>query len=328
MLTRVSDVVVTGAGGSIGSELVRQLLPSCARIVALDFSESNLFEALSSFSDNELKKILPVVGSAAENATWANLSNRGVTPECVYHAAAYKHVPLSQDNPESYFYNNYGSTREVLDYCATVGASFVLISTDKAVCPVNIMGMTKRLCEFLTKTRSGFPRAIVRFGNVLNSAGSVVPIFKRQIEAGGPLTITDRRASRFFMSIQEAVGIVLNASDLVSLECPILALDMGPPMSIYSMAINMIEQSGKRAVDFEPKADSQIQIVEIGLRSGEKLNEKLSYSTLKETDVFRVRECEESVRDFAALEIYLDEMLAKTSSPDWSRIDWSTGEFR
>ncbi|MGE4554481.1 MAG: polysaccharide biosynthesis protein [Desulfovibrionaceae bacterium] len=264
-------VLVTGCGGSIGSELVRQLVRfSPGRLVLVDHSEYNLYQI-----EMELKWELgftayaTVLGSVADAALMDEVFGRE-RPALVLHAAAYKHVPMLERNPWQAVANNILGTRTVMDAAGRHGAErFVLVSTDKAVRPCNVMGASKRVAERLMEARSGRGTvfAAVRFGNVVGSSGSVVPLFRRQIERGGPVTVTHPEVTRYFMSISEACQLILQAGAMAR-GGEIFVLDMGVPVRIADMARDLIRLSGK-----EPDVD--VPIVFTGLREGEKLYEEL-----------------------------------------------------
>ena len=266
-------VLVTGAGGSIGSELSRQVCNlSISRLLLLDNSENSIFEI-----ENDLRKsaagieIVPVVGDIRDCRLLKRLFAQH-QPQIVLHAAAHKHVPIMESHPSEAFLNNVIGTREVLDAALEHRAArFVFISSDKAVEPTSVMGATKRMGEMLLQNRARLSRdtclASVRFGNVVGSRGSVVPIFLKQIAEGGPITLTDERMTRYFMTAGEAVQLVLLASTLASLG-EIYTLDMGDPVMIGSLARKLVEMSGLR-----PEKDVPIEIV--GIRPGEKIREAL-----------------------------------------------------
>jgi len=273
-----ASVCVTGAGGSIGSELCRQILAlKPRRLVLLERSEPSLYaihQELSGLLPVDVE-VVPVLGSAA----YAPLVERcfkehGV--EVVFHAAAYKHVPLVEANPLAGLANNVLSTRVVCDAARRCGArQLVLISTDKAVRPTNVMGASKRLAELVVQAQPPGPTrfAMVRFGNVLGSSGSVVPLFRRQIAAGGPITLTHPEIIRYFMTIPEAAQLVLQAAVLAE-GGDVLLLDMGEPVRIKALAEQMVRLSGlSPKVGSNPNGD--IEIVCTGLRPGEKLYEEL-----------------------------------------------------
>jgi FlaA1/EpsC-like NDP-sugar epimerase len=276
MSERISGktVLVTGGGGSIGSELCRQLARiGPTAIVVLEHSEFNLYEI-----ERELKTrfpdlhVFPVLGDVCETAAVERVF-RKYAPQIVFHAAAYKHVPLLEDHIRAAVRNNVMGTRCVADLADRYDAeSFVLISTDKAVNPVNIMGATKRLAELYCNglgSQSNTRFVTVRFGNVLGSAGSVVPLFRKQIESGGPVTVTHPDITRFFMTIPEACTLILQ-SEVLGDGGETFVLDMGEPVRIKYLAQQMIRLAGK-----EPGED--IEITYTGLRPGEKLFEELFY---------------------------------------------------
>lgn len=269
-------VLVTGGAGSIGSELARQIAGFCpARLILFEQAESPLY-----FVHLELARtypgleIVPVIGDITDGARVESVFNT-YHPDYVFHAAAYKHVPMMEANVVEAVRNNVMGTLRVAECAARHGAQkFVLISTDKAVNPSSVMGTTKRLAELivlghpvLRASRTDF-RA-VRFGNVLGSDGSVIPLFKRQIAAGGPVTVTDPKARRYFMSIPEAVQLVLQAAALPEAARRITMLDMGEPVAIVDLAEQLIRLSG-----LVPYRD--VHIVFTGLRPGEKLDEELT----------------------------------------------------
>ena len=273
---RDRTVLVTGAGGSIGSELCRQIArcrPNA--LVILDHSEPALFTI-----EQELKKdfqevpVIAVVASILDETRLQRIF-RESSPEIVYHAAAHKHVPMMEFQPDEAIRNNAFGTRCLIRTAARFGVErFVLISTDKAINPTSVMGATKRLAElYLQAFQQQHPGktrfSAVRFGNVLGSSGSVIPIFKQQIQNGGPVTVTHPEMTRFFMTIPEAVGLVLTSSSL-STGGEIFVLDMGEPVRIRDLACQMIELSGLR-----PGKDIEIQYTTI--RPGEKLYEEISH---------------------------------------------------
>ena len=269
-------VLVTGGGGSIGSELCRQIA-RCApkKLVVFDIYENNAYdiqqELIRKYGD--ALSISVEIGSVRERARLEAVF-RAYRPEIVIHAAAHKHVPLMEHSNAEAIKNNVFGTYNTADMAEKYGAEkFILISTDKAVNPTNVMGATKRLCEMVVQCRTDSKTAFVavRFGNVLGSNGSVIPLFRRQIEAGGPVTITDKRIIRYFMTIPEATGLVMQAGAMAG-KGELFVLDMGKPVRILDLAENMIKLSG-----FTPYEDIDIQ--EIGLRPGEKLYEELLIKT-------------------------------------------------
>ena len=265
-------ILVTGGGGSIGSELCRQIAHYHPReLIILDIYENNAYEI-----QQELRRTygdalnLSVEIASVRDAAKLDEIFEKYRPDIVFHAAAHKHVPLMENSPSEAIKNNIFGTYHVADAAERCGVKkFVMISTDKAVNPTNVMGATKRFCEMIMQSRydSATEYCAVRFGNVLGSNGSVVPLFKEQIAKGGPVTVTDKRITRFFMTIPEAVQLVLEA-DTMAQQSQIFVLDMGEPVRILDLAENMIRLSG-----FEPYQD--IAIEEIGLRPGEKLYEEL-----------------------------------------------------
>jgi FlaA1/EpsC-like NDP-sugar epimerase len=267
-------VLVTGAGGSIGSELCRQIARlGAARLVLVDLSERALFEIERELVDERgFSACAPVLADVGNRPKMRQVFER-YQPGVVFHAAAYKHVPLMEANPAESVRNNALATRAVADVAVEFGAKrFVLVSTDKAANPKNLMGQSKALCEWIVEAYGHRPDVAtrfvgVRFGNVLGSSGSVIPIFRRQIERGGPVTVTHPEMTRYFMTIGEAVSLIVQAGSIGG-RGEIFVLDMGEPVSIMELARNMIELSG-----LEPDRDVAIEIV--GTRPGEKLHEEL-----------------------------------------------------
>ena len=273
-------ILVSGGGGSIGSEICRQIgLFSPQKLIIIDISEASLYivmeEFESKFGDIQL---VPVVGDIC-NSKFIESIFSNYKPDIVFHAAAYKHVPLMESNPWSALYNNVAGTRILANVAAKFAVErFVMISTDKAVRPTSIMGATKRLCEMIIQVQNHQPNSVfscVRFGNVMGSSGSVIPKFGRQIKAGGPVTITDKRISRYFMLTSEAVQLVMQSATLDDSNC-IYILDMGEPIKIIDLATDMIKLSG-----FTPNVDIKIEY--IGLRPGEKLHEELYHTGIGES---------------------------------------------
>ena len=266
-------VLVTGGGGSIGSELCRQIAsadPGC--LVIFDIYENNAYAIQQELIRNYPGLNLVTLIGSVRNKNRIRYVMKTYRPDVVFHAAAHKHVPLMEDSPNEAIKNNVLGTYKTAVAAAKYGVKkFVLISTDKAVNPTNIMGASKRLCEMVVQmmnrksTDTDF--VAVRFGNVLGSNGSVIPLFKRQIASGGPVTVTDKRIIRYFMTIPEAVSLVLQASYYAK-GGEIFVLDMGEPVKIDDMARNLIRLSG-----YTPDVD--IKIVYTGLRPGEKLYEEL-----------------------------------------------------
>ena len=276
-------VLVTGAGGSIGSELCRQIVTIGAKRLALfemsEFALYNIERELQQIAREAGREIeiVPVMGSVTDETRVAEIFER-YPVDTVYHAAAYKHVPLVEANPVEGIRNN------VLGTWCMVGAAraakvddFILVSTDKAVRPTNVMGASKRgaeqVLQAFAEQSEGTRFSMVRFGNVLGSSGSVVPLFRRQLEAGGPITLTHRDVTRYFMTIPEAATLVIQAGGMAK-GGEVFVLDMGEPMRIEKLAQTMVHLSGLTVRDAK-NPDGDIEIVEVGLRPGEKLYEEL-----------------------------------------------------
>ena len=302
-------VMVTGAGGSIGSELCRQILSfGPARLLLVERSEPQLFAI-----EQELRAaphgdvVVPLVADIGNRARMREIFRR-FQPAAVFHAAAHKHVPMMEMQPDEAIRNNVLATAQLGELAIESGVErFVFISTDKAVNPTSVMGATKRLAEIYLQSLA--PRApktkfmAVRFGNVLGSSGSVVPIFTRQIAAGGPVTVTHPEMTRFFMTIPEAVTLVLQSSALGK-GGDIFILDMGKPMLILDLAHQMIALSG-----LKPHED--IEIVFSGLRPGEKLYEELSHSreSLTPTEHPKITRLISPPPDYGDMRLFLDELM-------------------
>ena len=265
-------VLVTGGGGSIGSELCRQIAHAePAQLIILDIYENNAYDIQMELRRKYPELNLLVLIGSVRNTNRVNQIMSLYHPDLVFHAAAHKHVPLMEDSPNEAIKNNVLGTYKMAQAAAKYGVRrFVLISTDKAVNPTNIMGASKRLCEMVVQMmnrQSETEFVAVRFGNVLGSNGSVIPLFKKQIEAGGPVTVTHPDIIRYFMTIPEAVSLVLQAG-YYARGGEIFILDMGEPVKIDTMARNMIRLSG-----YEPDVDIKVEYT--GLRPGEKLYEEL-----------------------------------------------------
>ena len=278
-------VLVTGGGGSIGSELCRQVLAlNPARLIVLDHSEYSLYriehELTATCKNNGVRSHLTFsLGSVTDPVTVASLLKEWRV-DTIYHAAAYKHVPIVERNPLEGLRNNVLGTWYAARAAAQAGvAHFLLISSDKAVRPTNVMGATKRMSELVVQTlaakRSGTIFSMVRFGNVLDSSGSVVPLFREQIERGGPVTLTHPEVTRYFMTIEEAVQLVIQAGAMAQ-GGEVFVLDMGAPVRIMDLAKKMIRLSGHSVRG--PNTDAGIEIRLVGLRPGEKLYEELLIS--------------------------------------------------
>ena len=265
-------VLVTGGGGSIGSELCRQIMQfNPERLVIVDIYENNLYDIEQELKYNYPNSNIDAIVASVREKNRLNEIFEEFKPYLVFHAAAHKHVPLMEISPLEAIKNNVFGTYNVVNCADEYGVKrFVLISTDKAVNPTNIMGATKRLCEMIVQAKnkvSNTEYVAVRFGNVLGSNGSVVPLFKKQIAHGGPVTVTHKDITRFFLTIPEAVSLVLQAMSGAK-GGEIFVLDMGEPVKIYDMAKKLIKLSG-----LEPDVDIQIKVT--GLRPGEKLYEEI-----------------------------------------------------
>ena len=265
-------VMVTGGGGSIGSELCRQIAKANPKqLIIFDIYENNAYDIQMELNRNCPDLNLEVLIGSVRNTARLDYVLGKYRPELVFHAAAHKHVPLMEDSPNEAIKNNVFGTYKMAQAAAKYGVKrFVLISTDKAVNPTNIMGASKRLCEMVVQMmnrQSDTEFVAVRFGNVLGSNGSVIPLFKKQIEAGGPVTVTHPDIIRYFMTIPEAVSLVLQAGYYAK-GGEIFVLDMGEPVKIDNMARNLIRLSG-----YEPDVDIMVEYT--GLRPGEKLYEEL-----------------------------------------------------
>lgn len=278
-------VAVTGAGGSIGSEICRQVIKySPKKLLLLEHNETQLYTIDQNLNNLGFSKHIPLVADVCDTASIkALLKDHKV--DCVFHAAALKHVPLSEQNILPAVHTNIMGTKSVADCCHALQIpNMVLISTDKAVNPTNIMGATKRLAELYVSAMGETAKnqtvfSVVRFGNVLGSSGSVIPLFQKQIAAGGPITITHPEITRFFMTIREAVELVLQASTLSDdkKHSRLYVLNMGEPLNITDLAKQLITLSGLKPVD-------DIEITYTGLRPGEKIHEELLYEQEKPVD--------------------------------------------
>ena len=278
-------ILVTGAGGSIGSELCRQILRERPRqLILLDHNEFGLYSihhellALCAVMHSPVQ-IVPLLGSVSNMRRLQEVCAT-YRPHCIYHAAAYKHVPMVESNPSEGVANNVFGTLNVARAALAAGvANFVLVSTDKAVRPTNIMGASKRMAELVLQAlaaeagNAGTRFCMVRFGNVLGSSGSVVPLFRAQLASGGPLTVTHPEVTRYFMTIPEAAQLVLHAGAM-AVGGEVFVLDMGEPVQIMQLARRMVELSGLRVRD-DDAPDGDIAITITGLRPGEKLFEEL-----------------------------------------------------
>jgi FlaA1/EpsC-like NDP-sugar epimerase len=300
-------VLVTGAGGSIGSELCRQIAQVKPRLlVLLDHAEDNLFEIEREMIDERhFTNVESVLADCREPHRMLETMKR-FRPDVVFHAAAYKHVPLMEANPLEAVRNNAIATRITAETAAAAKAErFVLISTDKAVNPQTVMGASKAMAEWIVDAaghaHAGTRFASVRFGNVLASSGSVVPIFRGQIERGGPVTVTHPDMTRYFMTIPEAVQMVIRAGDIGDGKGEVFVLDMGEPVKIVDLAKNMIRLAG-----FEPETDIAIEFTQP--RPGEKLHEVL-FSENEEAQATVARRIYHAVRDTPLDKVWVDATL-------------------
>ena len=265
-------IMVTGGGGSIGSELCRQIAKyKPSRLIIFDIYENNAYDIQQELKLNHPELNLTVLIGSVRNTSRIESVIETYRPDVIYHAAAHKHVPLMEDSPNEAIKNNVFGTYKTARAADKFGVKrFVLISTDKAVNPTNIMGASKRMCEMIIQTFNRYSKTeyvAVRFGNVLGSNGSVIPLFKRQMAAGGPLTVTHPDIIRYFMTIPEAVSLVLEAGAFAK-GGEIFVLDMGEPVKIADLAKNLIRLSG-----YTLGVDMDIKYT--GLRPGEKLYEEL-----------------------------------------------------
>lgn len=299
--TNISNktVLVTGAGGSIGSELCRQVLRlEPTKLILYEISEPSLYQIEQELININMFdiEIFPVLGSITDKVRFKNICEYyGV--QTVYHAAAYKHVPLVEFNQSQGVLNNSIGTMQAAKAAISANVeTFVLISTDKAVRPTNVMGASKRVAELVLQALNDHQNitcfTMVRFGNVLDSSGSVIPLFKKQIRAGGPVTVTHAEVERYFMTIPEAVELVIQAGAMAQ-GGEVFVLDMGDPILIYDLAVKMIKLSGLQILD-QHNSQGDIEILFTGLRPGEKLYEELlvtgSFTTSENKLIMRAEE--------------------------------------
>ena len=327
--TKGHVIMITGAGGSIGSELCRQIIYLQPKeLILVDHSEIAVYEIynellqklqnLTAIGHPQIS-LLPILGSVVDSATMEKVIS-AYQPHIIYHAAAYKHVPLVEANPFEGIKNNTFGTLKIAQLAIKLKVPhFVLVSTDKAVNPTNIMGASKRLAEMILQAFASEKIStiftIVRFGNVLASSGSVIPKFREQIKSGGPVTVTDFRMTRYFMTIPEAAILVIYAGSLAK-GGEVFLLDMGEPVRIYDLAKRMIELSGYEVKDIKnPEGD--VEIIEIGLRPGEKLYEELLLSDSPEgTSHPRIYKAREEFLPLDKLQHRLDDLDEILSSGD------------
>ena len=306
---KCKTVLVTGAGGSIGSELCRQIAQFCpARLLLLGHGENSIYlihKELSSCYKDDIE-LIPIIADIQDRERIFHIMET-YRPDRVYHAAAHKHVPLMEYNPTEAVKNNIYGTRNVAEAAKAAGvAKFVMISTDKAVNPPNVMGATKRVAEMVVTSLNEEGKTLfsaVRFGNVLGSRGSVVPLFKEQIAKGGPITVTDFRMTRYFMTIPEASRLVIQAGALMQ-GGEVFVLDMGEPVKILDLAKKMITLSGH--------TEEEIQIQEAGIRPGEKLYEELLSAKEKVNDQVYEKIFVGNVQSLPKTEVdsYVDSLLS------------------
>ena len=306
---KCKTVLVTGAGGSIGSELCRQIAQFCpARLLLLGHGENSIYlihKELSSRYKDDIE-LIPIIADIQDRERIFHIMET-YRPDRVYHAAAHKHVPLMEYNPTEAVKNNIYGTRNVAEAAKAAGvAKFVMISTDKAVNPPNVMGATKRVAEMVVTSLNEEGKTLfsaVRFGNVLGSRGSVVPLFKEQIAKGGPITVTDFRMTRYFMTIPEASRLVIQAGALMQ-GGEVFILDMGEPVKILDLAKKMITLSGH--------TEEEIQIQEAGIRPGEKLYEELLSAKEKVNDQVYEKIFVGNVQSLPKTEVdsYVDSLLS------------------
>jgi FlaA1/EpsC-like NDP-sugar epimerase len=326
------SILITGAGGSIGSEICRQIVRARPRrLVLLDHSEFSLYtieqqleEICQLLPESEHPHIVPIVGSML-NELLVRETLKRYDIDTIYHAAAYKHVPLLEHNEVIGVENNVVGTlvlaRAAIDARLT---RFTMISTDKAVRPESVMGASKRAAELVIQALADEPGCatrfgIVRFGNVLDSSGSVVQLFRRQIQEGGPVTVTHQEVTRFFMSIPEATQLVLQASAMAR-RGEVFVLDMGEPIRISELARNMITLSGMTVRD-ESNPHGDIEIVYVGLRPGEKLYEELFVGAdSAPTTHPRILMAKERFLPLRELQPYLDRIAAAVNSGEGAQV--------
>lgn len=323
------SVLVTGAGGSIGSELCRQILrQSPARLILFEHSEAALYQIEAELAPEAAGRVVPILGSVLDRARLDEVL-RQFAVETLFHAAAYKHVPMVERNMLEGLRNNVFGSLTVAEAARAAGVvSVTLISTDKAVRPTNVMGASKRLAELVFQSMAARPGrsrfSMVRFGNVLGSSGSVIPLFRRQIADGGPVTVTHPEMTRYFMTIPEAAQLVLQASALAR-GGEVFLLDMGQPVRILDLAERMIRLSGKKPI-FPDAADNGpsenlIEIRVTGPRPGEKLHEELLIDARSlETCHPRIRRAHERALDADTLKFLLAELRQACSKRDLTAV--------
>jgi FlaA1/EpsC-like NDP-sugar epimerase len=324
-------VLVSGAGGSIGSELCRQILMERPRqLLLLDHNEFGLYSIHQELQALAAAKrlgveLLPLLGSVANPQRLQDICC-AYRPAVVFHAAAYKHVPLVESNPAEGIFNNVFGTLHMAHAAMDCAAErFVLVSTDKAVRPTNVMGASKRMAELILQALAaqvgarGTRFGMVRFGNVLGSSGSVVPLFRKQLDHGGPLTVTHAEVTRYFMTIPEAAQLVLQAGAM-AVGGDVFVLDMGQPVKIMDMARRMVELSGMSVLD-EGNPEGEIEITVTGLRPGEKLYEELLIGDNPTPTAHpRIMKAHEDFLDWPALDAQLQALRQAAERNDVSGI--------
>ena len=325
---RDQSVLVTGGGGSIGSELCRQIhLLGAKRLVVLDHSEENLYHiteeldrvtAARTAAGEPVAEFVPVLCSVKDERRIRDVIDKNDV-NTIYHAAAYKHVPIIERQPQQGIETNVFGTKTVLDAAVEAGVkNFTLISTDKAVRPTNAMGASKRVAELVLQAKAREEHStrisMVRFGNVLGSSGSVVPKFKEQIRQGGPITITHPDITRYFMTIPEAAQLVLQASAIAK-GGDVFVLDMGEPVKILDLAKTMVALSGAKLTEDTGKK-SDIDIVFEGLRPGEKMFEELFITDNRQTTIEKVFSANESWLSPSELDQHLEQLLQYVADDD------------
>jgi len=320
------SILITGAGGSIGSELCRQILRlNPTSLVLFDNNEFNLYAIYEELIALKVDILIIPVMASIHNSSLFKIILQKYSVNTIYHAAAYKHVPMVESNPCAGAYNNIiGTYRCAISAIESNVETFILISTDKAVRPTNVMGATKRFAELILqalnmKNNSSTCFSMVRFGNVLDSTGSVLPKFREQIRKGGPITVTHRNVIRYFMSIPEAVQLVLQSAGMAN-GGEVFVLDMGEPVNIYEMAKSMIYLSGLTPCDSEhPDGDITIKIT--GLRPGEKLYEELLIGDNPEKTAHPlIMKADENKLDFSVITLAVDEIMQACRKEDKKQI--------
>lgn len=324
------SIMISGAGGSIGAELCRQIIQlNPSRLVIIDISEVAIYhishELTQTIAEQNLStELVSHLGSISHEKRMTRIMSEQAV-EVVYHAAAYKHVPIVEENPNEGVLNNILGTLYLVNAAiAAKVAHFVLISSDKAVRPTSLMGATKRVSELILQAKqneqSDTCLSMVRFGNVIGSSGSVVPLFLKQIKHGGPVTVTDKNVTRFFMTISEAVQLVIQASAMAS-GGDVFLLDMGQPIRITELAEQLIHLSGRTIKDID-SPDGEIEIVFTGLRDGEKLYEELLIDSVSiDTDHPMIKKGEEPFIPWQQLEQYLQELHLASKAFDERKLE-------